>query len=104
MNQMTSSGKIAFINDQADSGQHVVLAPPITPAKLRAFLARMDSAVDLEKLQDTTPFSDAGADSLDFFNIISEIQAASGIEIADQDIEQVNTLAGLAAYLNTKLS
>lgn len=79
------------------------LLPPITSSQLRAFLARMDPVVDLDKLEDTTPFSEAGADSLDFFYIISEIQSATGLDIADQDIEKVTTLAGLAGYLNARM-
>lgn len=77
--------------------------PPITSAQMRVFIARMDSVIDMDKLQDTTPFTEAGADSLDFFNIISEIQTATGVYIEDEDIEQVNTLAGLVAYLNRRM-
>jgi acyl carrier protein len=86
-----------------DCGQDVRLASPLTPGQVRAFIARMDSVIDMSKLHDTTPFTEAGADSLDFFNIISEIQAATGVYIADQDIEQVNTLAGLVVYLNQRM-
>lgn len=83
---------------------HVPLAPPVTADQIRAFLESMDSVVNLDKLQDTTPFTEAGADSLDFFNIICEIQMATGLNISDQEIEQVNTVAGLVAYLNAKMA
>jgi acyl carrier protein len=86
-----------------DCEQQVRLAPPVTAAQIRAFLARIDSVIDFDKLEDTTPFTEAGADSLDFFNIISEIQTATGLDIANQDVEQVNTLAGLVAYLNARM-
>lgn len=91
------------INDHPECEHQVRLVPPITPAQMRAFIARMDSVIDMERLQDTTPFTEAGADSLDFFNIITEIQAATGVYIADHDIEQVNTLAGLVTYLNQRM-
>ena len=82
----------------------VSLVPPITSSQLRDFLARIDPVIDLDKLQDTTPFNEAGADSLDFFYIISEVQNATGLDIADDDIEKVTTLAGLAGYLNARMS
>lgn len=94
---------VTFIDHHLDSEQCARLLPPVTTTQLRVFLARMDSVIDLNKLQDTTPFHDAGADSLDFFNIISEIQIATGVDIADKDIEQVTTLAGLVVYLNARL-
>jgi acyl carrier protein len=82
---------------------HVRLAQPVTAAQIRAFLGNMDSVINLDKLQDSTPFTEAGADSLDLFNIISEIQIATGLNIPDQDIEQLNTVAGLVVYLNARM-
>lgn len=81
-----------------------MLGRPVTCATIRAFLAQLDTQIDLDKLQDDTLFTEAGADSLDFFNVLTKVQTATGIAIADKDIEQVNTLAGMAAYLNTRLS
>lgn len=94
---------MTLIKNYPDCEQDVRLMPPITPAQMRVFIAQMDSVIDMDKLQDTTPFTEAGADSLDFFNIISEIQTATGVYIEDEDIEQVNTLAGLVAYLNQRM-
>lgn len=91
------------MNHHPECEQDVRLVPPLTSAQVRAFIERMDSVIDMSKLHDSTPFTEAGADSLDFFNIISEIQSATGIYIADQDIEQVNTLAGLVVYLNQRM-
>lgn len=86
-----------------DCEQQVRLAPPVTAAQIRAFLESMDSVIDLDRLEDTTPFTEAGADSLDFFNIICEIQKATGLDIADQDVEKVNTVDRLVVYLNTRM-
>jgi len=90
--------------DSLAANQDQILVPPITPSQIRALIARMDSVIDLDKLKDGTPFADAGADSLDFFNIISEIQMATGVIISDEDIEQVNTLNNLVAFLNARMS
>jgi acyl carrier protein len=91
------------MNNLSDHEQHLHLVRPVTSDQLRAFLGRMDSVIDLNKLEDATPFTDAGADSLDMFNIISEIQLATGLTIANQDIEQVNNLDGLVRYLNARM-
>lgn len=91
------------IKHDSSCEHHVRLAPPVTTAQIRAFLGSMDSVINLDKLQDTTPFTEAGADSLDFFNIICEIQMATGLNIPDQDIERVNTVAGLVVYLNARM-
>jgi acyl carrier protein len=81
-----------------------VFVRPVTCAQVRAFLACVDTLIDPGMLRDDTLFTDAGADSLDFFNVLSAIQAATGVDISDQDVEKVNTPAGLAAYLNEKLA
>ncbi|HEY2473018.1 MAG TPA: acyl carrier protein [Terracidiphilus sp.] len=77
---------------------------PVTPAQIRAFLVSIDSLLDMEKLRDTTPFTEAGADSLDLFNIVMHIQQATGLEINDEDIEKVNTVQNLATYLNARMA
>jgi len=90
--------------DSLAANQDQTLVPPITPSQIRALIERMDSVIDLDKLKDSTPFADAGADSLDFYNIISEIQMATGVIISDDDVEQVNTLNNLVAFLNARMS
>jgi acyl carrier protein len=92
------------MNNHSISEQHLRLTPPVTSAQVRAFLVQLDALIDADKLQETTRFGDAGADSLDFYNIITEIQIATGILIDDKDIEQVNTLAGLTSYINAKMA
>lgn len=76
---------------------------PITPSQVRSFLESVDSVMDLDKLKDTTPFSEAGADSLDLFNIILQVQQATGLEITDDDVAKVSTINDLAAYLNARM-
>lgn len=82
----------------------VRLERPVTCDQLRAFLAGLDTMIDPGKLRDDTRFTDAGADSLDFFNVLTSIHAATGVEIPDQDVPLVNTLAGLAAYLTDRMA
>jgi acyl carrier protein len=77
---------------------------PVSTAELRELIARIDTVADLKKLTDTTRFRDAGADSLDFYNLIVAIDEEYGITIDDSDLEQVNTLEKLAKYLNERLA
>jgi acyl carrier protein len=85
------------------SGQSVCWTRPVSPAQIRALIASLDTVIDVKRLKDTTPFFDAGADSLDFFNIIAEIQIASGLVIPNNDIEQVGNIESLVSYLNAKM-
>jgi acyl carrier protein len=85
------------------AGQAPRLARPVSPAQVRALLVNLDSVIDMQKLTDQTRFLDAGADSLDFFNIIAAIQDAGQITIPDNELEQVGTIEKLVQYLNAKL-
>jgi acyl carrier protein len=76
----------------------------ISTAELRELIARVDTVADLKKLTDTTRFRDAGADSLDFYNLIVAIEEEYGVTIADSDLGEVNTLEKLAKYLNERLA
>ena len=79
------------------------LARPISPAQVRTLLTSLDTVIDMQKLTDQTRFLDAGADSLDFFNIIAAIQDAGQINIPDNELEQVGTIEKIVQYLNAKL-
>lgn len=77
---------------------------PITTGQLRNVIANADTLIKVGKLKDSTPFLDAGADSLDLFNIILAVEDAYGLRIPSEDIAQAANLDHLAAYLNQRLS
>ena len=83
--------------------QALRLVRPVSSTEVRALLSTLDPVIDTHKLTDQTRFLDAGADSLDFFNIIAAIQDAGNITIPDNDLEQVGTIENLVRYLNAKL-
>ena len=83
--------------------QALRLVRPVSSTEVRALLSTLDTVIDMHKLTDQTRFLDAGADSLDFFNIIAAIQDAGNIAIPDNDLEQVGTIENLVRYLNAKL-
>ncbi|HEY6185746.1 MAG TPA: acyl carrier protein [Terriglobales bacterium] len=89
--------------NNAAASQVPRLVRPVSPKEVRALLSTLDTVINLHKLSDQTRFLDAGADSLDFFNIIAAIQDAGNITIPDNDLEQVGTIEKLVQYLNIKL-
>ena len=91
------------MNSASAPAQSQSLALPVSSAQVRTLLTNLDTVIDMQKLTDQTRFLDAGADSLDFFNIIAAIQDAGQITIPDNDLEQVGTIEKLVEYLNTKL-
>jgi acyl carrier protein len=60
-------------------------------------------ALDESGLQDDLKFySDLGVDSLDFYEVISDIERAFNINIPDEDAARLNTLGAVVAYIEKK--
>jgi len=86
------------------SSSHSGPSAPVSTAQLRKIIASIETRIDLGKLKEETRFKDAGADSLDFFNIIIAIEDSFGVVIPSGDLGQANTLGKMAAYLNSRRS
>ena len=76
---------------------------PVSVAELRAWIATLDTQMDLNRLHDRTSFRQAGADSFDLFTLIIGLQDAFGITIPDGEIAKVDSLEAMARYLNEHL-
>jgi len=59
--------------------------------------------IDKEKLTDDIEFSSLNVDSLDLMSIIMSIQEASGIQIADEEIDTLVSINAIQKYLNSKM-
>ncbi len=59
--------------------------------------------IDKERLTNDVAFSSLNVDSLDLMSIIMSIQEASGIQIADEDIDTLMSINAIQAYLNSKM-
>jgi len=79
------------------------LSRPVSPDQIREVVSGLDTAIEMKRLDDHTRFVDAGADSLDFFNIVAGLQEAADITVPNEEIEQVATIQGAVDYLNQKL-
>ena len=57
-------------------------------------------AVDLQSpIPTNEEFSELGLDSLDVFNIFIELESQAGIQVPDSDIEKLQTIDNIHAYL-----
>jgi acyl carrier protein len=60
-------------------------------------------ALDENGLQDNLKFySDLGVDSLDFYEVIVDMEKAFNIGIPDEDAEGLTTLGAMVAYIEKK--
>ena len=59
-------------------------------------LARDESEITME-----TSFDDLGADSLDLFQIISELEDAFDMEFSQDDLEKVTTVGDAVNYIQS---
>ncbi len=54
--------------------------------------------IDTSKIDPNTRLREYGIDSMDFFNIILELQELLKKEIPDEDIDQVRTISSIKEY------
>ena len=73
-------------------------------SKITSILAEK-LALDGSDLADSQKFyDDLGVDSLDFFEVIVAIEKSFNISIADDEVERLNTVGSLVAYVEKKAS
>lgn len=73
----------------------------VSSEQVRAVLLGIPSwARALSNMADDTPFSECDIDSLALLELVSEVQRAYGVEIPDEDVERVSSIANTARYLS----
>ncbi|MBN1549493.1 acyl carrier protein [Candidatus Babeliales bacterium] len=72
-----------------------------TAAKLCSILTK-ELKVDAASLKEEKTFKELGADSLDMFEITLKVEEAFGLEIPDNDAEQLQTIKATVDYLQSK--
>ena len=76
----------------------------VSAAQMRAVLLGIPSwARTLSNIGDDTPFSECDIDSLALLELVSEVQRVYGVEIPDDDIESVSSIANTARYLSERV-
>lgn len=56
----------------------------------------------LPNIADDTPFSECDIDSLALLELVSDVQRVYGVEIPDDDVETVSSIANIARYLSER--
>ena len=74
----------------------------LTTEQIRQAIKAADVNIDASSLAEDKPFKDAGLDSLDFYNIIVELQEMTGITVPDEEIDQLESIAKVRAYFANK--
>lgn len=69
--------------------------------KLKKVIAEIMNVEEAVITEETTFVDDLGADSLDIFQIIMEIEAEYDIEIANETIEQIQTVKDAAEAIRS---
>ena len=58
--------------------------------------------IDKEIIKPASTFQDLGADSLDVVEIIMKLEEQFGIEIKDEDAEQMQTMDDVVVYIHER--
>lgn len=68
--------------------------------KVREIISAQMSISEEEITLETTFTDDLGADSLDVFQIISDLEDSFGIEFQNEDAEKIKTVGDAVEYIN----
>ena len=77
----------------------------VSPVAIRTLMLAIPSwARALPAMDDDAAFQDCGVDSLALLELVSELQQVFGLEIPDDDVERISSIADVARYLNQRTS
>lgn len=74
----------------------------ITIEQIKTIIVEVASHVDIDSIKNDVRLRDYDIDSLDFFNIVLELQTLSGMEVPDEDLDQLRTVDSIYKYFNDK--
>lgn len=74
----------------------------MTFEKITEILAEQLDADREAMTMDTKIADDLGADSLDLVDLLMSIEDEFGIEIPDEDVENIQTIGNIVEYINSK--
>jgi len=73
----------------------------VSPDQVRTLMLAIPSwARALPNIGDNTQFSECDIDSLALLELVSDVQRVYGVEIPDDDVENISTIANIARYLS----
>lgn len=74
----------------------------ITIEQIKTIIVEVASHVDIDSIKNDVRLRDYDIDSLDFFNIILELQTLSGVVVPDEDLDQLRTVDSIYHYFQNK--
>jgi len=70
--------------------------------KVRKLVAK-ELGIAEEEIKETTTFQDLGIDSLEVFEVVMALEDAFHLEIPNEDIEDITSIAEITKYVQSKL-
>lgn len=74
----------------------------ITIEQIKNVLLENVTDINIEAIPENGRLRDYGIDSLDYYNIIIELQTLGGIEVPDADIDRLNTINEIYKYFQER--
>jgi len=74
----------------------------VRPEEILAWIQESGINTEIGEEDFTTPLSDLGVDSLDFFSILEVLEAKSAISIPDDAANQLRSIQDLTDFINTR--
>ena len=71
----------------------------ITEDQIITLMQKVNPKIDLSRVTPTDTLTELDFDSLDRFNLLVELQEATGIEVPDEDIEKLESARTIREYL-----
>ena len=75
---------------------------PLQAEQLREIISKARTKINLEELKDGDDLREAGADSLDMMTIILDVSELTGVEVPDEDVEDLATINGIVKYIGER--
>ncbi|WP_313290427.1 acyl carrier protein [Stutzerimonas nitrititolerans] len=70
--------------------------------QIRDIIADVNTNLDWATQDKNVTFAELGLDSLDRFDVLLGIQEATGVEVPDDDVESLSSIAAIEAYFADK--
>lgn len=70
--------------------------------QIRKIIAEVSTKINWAEVGREDDFGELGLDSLDRFDIIVGLQEATEVEVPDDDVEKLNSIAAIEAYFSRK--
>lgn len=75
---------------------------PLQAEQVREIISKARTKINLEELKDGDDLREAGADSLDMMTIILDVSELTGVEVPDEDVEDLATINGIVKYIGER--